>query len=137
MRYRMLAAALLCSSPALACDCVTLIPGGPHFATDLERISAFYPVASEGGIRIDRRDGSFRFFPSHEVRGRGQSSYVLDQISDCSLSFEDLRAIVGKPVFLILAGGPEKYEVGRCINLLGGAAEDALREQFTRRCATH
>lgn len=124
---------LLASTPAAACDCITLDPKGPRFATDLDRIAQYYPVAAEGVLE---RDGEFawRFRATQEYRGPGKASYRVELISDCSLEPAAMKAIIGKPVFLLLAGGPDRYEASRCVNLLGGEAESAIRNRFRRSC---
>ncbi|MEO8175342.1 MAG: hypothetical protein ABI626_01625 [Sphingomicrobium sp.] len=124
---------LLASSPAAACDCVGLDPKGPHFAEDLDRIARFYPVAAEGVVET-AGPYAWRFRPTHEYRGSGKASYSIDLLSDCSLDPAEMKAIIGKPVFLLLGGGPDRYAASRCVNLLGGDAEAAIRKRITRSC---
>lgn len=129
---------LLCfSGPALACDCVRLIPGGPRFQADLDRMAAFYAVAAEGVVE---RDGPYhwRFTPSHEFRGPGQKSYPVELISDCSLAPNEVAAVLGKRIFALLVEGPGdhkgRYELSRCVNLLEPQVEDALRKRIAGAC---
>jgi hypothetical protein len=73
-----------------------------------------------------------------EYRGPGQASYRVELISDCSLSPEEMKEIIGKRVFLLLAAGTGgsagRYEASRCVNLLGADVEAALRARLTRAC---
>ena len=124
---------LLAANPAAACDCVRLIPSGPHFAEDLDGIAKFYPVAAEGVVEADG-PYAWRFRPTREYRGLGKASYTIDLISDCSLGPQEMQTIIGKPVFLLLAGGPDRFEAGRCVNLLGGEAEAAIRKRVIGSC---
>ncbi|WP_309662712.1 hypothetical protein [Sphingomonas sp.] len=126
-------ASLLASTPALACDCVRLDPNGPHFASDLDRIAKFYPIAAEGVIEA-QGDYAWRFRPTHEYRGPGKASYAIELIGDCSLEPPTMAKLIGKPVFLLLAGGPDRYEASRCVNLLGGAADAAIRDRVVKSC---
>ena len=131
----LVAFAALCATPALACDCIRLVPGGPHFEADLDRIAAFYPVAAEGVIEANGAY-SWRFKPSHEFRGPKQASYPVELISDCSLDPEELKALIGKPVFLLLSGGPDRYEASRCVNLQGAAVEAGIRKRIKASCTS-
>jgi len=121
------------ASPAFACDCVRLIPGSSNFARDLDEIAKFYPVAAEGVIAADG-PYAWRFTPIREYRGPGQSSYRIELGSDCSLGPDEMKAIIGKPVFLLLGGGPKRYEAGRCVNLQSPDVETAIRHRITRDC---
>jgi hypothetical protein len=124
---------LLASAPAAACDCIRLDPKGPHFASDLDRIAKYYPVAAEGVVEADG-EYAWRFRPTHEYRGPAKVSYPIELISDCSLEPQAMKALIGKPVFLLLAGGPDHYEASRCVNLLGGETERAIRHRITSSC---
>lgn len=126
-------AASLWAHPAAACDCITLDPKGPHFASDLDRIAQYYPVAAEGVVE---RDGpySWRFRTTREYRGSGAASYPIDLISDCSLAPDEIGKIIGKPVLLLLAGGPDRYEASRCVNLLGADTDAAIRKRVISSC---
>ena len=126
-------AALLASTPALACDCVRLDSKGPHFASDLDRVAKYYPIAAEGVLQADG-DYAWLFRPTHEYRGPGKASYSIELISDCSLEPATMKGLIGKPVFLLLAGGPDRFEASRCVNLLGGAAEAAIRDRVIGSC---
>ncbi len=125
------------SSPALACDCVRLDPNGPHFKADLDRVAEYYPVAAEGVLEGDG-PYAWRFNPTREYRGPGKSSYSITLISDCSLAPQELNAVLGKPIFVLLAAGPgdhqRHYEISRCVNLLGADIENALRARILSRC---
>lgn len=137
---RTILCALLAASiatPAIACDCVRLFPGSPRFESDIRRIAAYYPVAAEGVIE---RDGqySWRLTPTRELRGPKQKSYRIDLISDCSLAPDEMNALVGRTIFALLVEGPGdhqgRYELSRCVNLLGPEVEGALRARITARC---
>ena len=127
---------LLAANPAAACDCVRLIPSGPHFAEDLDGIAKFYPVAAEGVVEADG-PYAWRFRPTREYRGLGKASYTIDLISDCSLGPQEMQKIIGKPVFLLLAGGPDRFEAGRCVNLLGAEIGAAIRSRVAKSCPQH
>jgi hypothetical protein len=127
---------ILISAPAAACDCVGLDPKGPHFAADLDRIAKYYPIAAEGVIEA-QGDYAWRFSPTHEYRGPGKPSYAVELASDCSLDPQTMKALVGKPVFLLLAGGPDHYEANRCVNLIGGQVEAAIRRRVVSSCRPH
>jgi hypothetical protein len=126
------------SGPALACDCVRLDPKGPRFHSDLDRIVGYYPVAAEGALENDG-PYAWRFIPTREHRGAGKRYYSISLISDCSLGPQELTALIGKPVFLLLAEGSGiyqgRYEASRCINLLGPDIEAALRARLAPSCA--
>lgn len=124
------------SSPAIACDCITLDPKLPRFASDLDRIALYYPVAAEGVVEADG-PYAWRFRPTREYRGPGKASYAIDLVSDCSLAPDEMKRLIGKPVFLLLAGGPGRYEASRCVNLLGGETEAAIRERVAGSCKPH
>ena len=131
-----LSASIVCSlaaPPALACDCVRLIPGSRHFASDLDAIAKFYPVAADGVLE---RAGAYgwRFTPTREYRGPKQASYRIELGSDCSLAPDEMNALIGRRVFLLLSGGPERYEAGRCVNLLGADVEGAIRARIADSC---
>ena len=127
-------ALLVMEQPAHACDCVSLIPGGPNFSRDLEAIAEFYPIAGEGRVFAD---GPFawRFVPTKEYRGPGQASYRIELSSDCSLSPDEVNSLIGRTVFLLLSGGPARYEAGRCVNLQSPAVESAIRHRIEMGCA--
>ena len=124
---------LTAASPGLACDCIRLDPNGPNFAADLDRIAAYYPVAAEGVLESDG-EFAWRFRPTHEYRGLKQASYPVELISDCSLGPDELGHIVGKPVFLLLAGEKNRFEISRCVNFLGADVEQAIRDRIGKRC---
>lgn len=126
-------ASLLWTGPAAACDCITLDPKGPHFASDLDRIAQFYPVAAEGVVEAN---GPYRwqFRPTREYRGTGAAAYPIDLLSDCSLAPDEIGKIAGKPVFLLLAGSPGRYEASRCVNLLGADVDLAIRKRIIGSC---
>jgi hypothetical protein len=124
---------LLASGPAAACDCIRLDPTGPHFASDIERIAKFYPVAAEGVLEADGQY-AWRFRPTREYRGLGKASYAIELISDCSLDPQTMKGLIGKPVFLLLAGGPDRYEASRCVNLLGTEIDAAIRNRVASSC---
>lgn len=121
------------SAPANACDCVSLIPGSPRFEADLDRIVAYYPVVAEGVIE---QDGAYawRFRPTREYRGPRQPFYRIGLGSDCSIAPNEMNAMLGKPVFLLLSGGPEHYEAGRCGNLAGSDATAVIRARYAESC---
>ena len=112
-----------------ACDCVRLSPGYPRFQQDLDRIAAYYPVAAEGMLE---RDGSYRwrFVPTRELRGPGRNSYSIDLISDCSLAPDEMNALIGRPIFALLAEHDGRYELSRCVNLQSPEVEKAIRERI-------
>ena len=128
---------MLASAPAAACDCIRLISNGPHFNSDLDRIAKYYPVAAEGVLE---RDGPYawRFNATREYLGPGERFYSITLISDCTLAPQELNALIGKPIFVLLAKGPGdhkgNYEISRCVNLLGTDIENALRSRILTRC---
>ena len=126
-------ASLLATSPAAACDCVGLDPRGPHFTEDLDRIARYYPVVAQGVVEA-AGPYAWRFRPTLEYRGAGKASYAIELTSDCSLEPQAMKALIGKPVFLLLSGGPHRYQASRCVNLLGGEAETAIRKRIAKAC---
>ena len=128
-----LALGLTMASPALACDCIRLEPSGPHFAADLDRIAAYYPVAAEGVLEADG-DFAWRFRTTREFRGFKRESYRIELISDCSLGPDELRPLVGKPMFALLAGEGNRFEISRCVNLQGAEIEREIRQRIARDC---
>lgn len=128
-----IAAGLFAASPAAACDCMTLFPGSARFEADLDRIVQFYPVAAEGVVEAD---GSYawRFTPTREYRGPRQASYRIELGSDCSIDPGVMQAMIGKPVFLLLSGGPERYEAQRCVNLVADDVSAAIRRRYSEGC---
>jgi hypothetical protein len=110
-----------------------LYPKGPHFAEDINRIAQFYPVVAEGAVEADG-PYAWRFRTTREYRGLGKASYAIELLSDCSLDPQEMRKIIGKPVFLLLAGGPDRYEANRCVNLLGHEVEAAIRKRIVGSC---
>ena len=124
---------LMAATPALACDCIRLDPKGPRFAADLDRIASHYPVAAEGVLESDG-EYAWRFRPTHEYRGLKQQSYPVALISDCSLGADELNNIIGKPVFVLLAGEGNRFEISRCVNFLGAEIEQAIRQRIGENC---
>jgi hypothetical protein len=116
-----LSLALIASAPAWACDCVRLIPGSPSFNADLDAIAKHYP---------------WRFTPTREYRGPKQASYRIELASDCSLAPDEMKAIIGRPVLLLLSGGPDRYEAGRCVNLRAEEVEAAIRKRIEAGCVS-
>ena len=130
--------ASLCASPAIACDCVRLVPGSANFDADLNRIAKFYPVAGDGVLEHDGPYG-WRFTPTREFRGTGAKSYRIVLASDCSLDPAAMDAKIGRPVFLLLSPASSQndagaYEAQRCVNWLGTPADAALRHRVMERC---
>src|SRR4029078_10746224 len=124
---------LATATPALACDCVSLVPGSPRFESDLDAIARFYPVAAEGDLE---QAGSYawRFTPTREYRGPKRVSYRIEVARGCSLSPDEMNALIGRPVFLLLGGGPERYEAGRCVNRQSPEVEKAIRRRVGAAC---
>jgi hypothetical protein len=124
------------ASPAIACDCVSLIPGSPRFEADLNAIAAHYPVAAEGVL--EKHGYDWRFRPIREYRGPKRPFYLVTLMSDCSLAPDELDRLVGKPVFLLLSEGQGpydgRYEAGRCVNLLGEDIDRAIRTRIDGDC---
>lgn len=112
---------------------MTLFPGSARFEADLDRIVQFYPVAAEGVVEAD---GSYawRFTPTREYRGPRQASYRIELGSDCSIDPGVMQAMIGKPVFLLLSGGPERYEAQRCVNLVADDVSAAIRRRYSEGC---
>ncbi|MEO7240849.1 MAG: hypothetical protein ABIW16_05560 [Sphingomicrobium sp.] len=81
-------------------------------------------------------DGSngWRFRPTHEYRGPGQPFYPLELISDCSLGPSEINLLVGKPLFVLLAGESGRFEISRCVNFLGAAIDRAIRKRVIDGC---
>jgi len=125
---------LIAAGPALACDCVGLIPGSPNFTRDLDAIAKFYSVAAEGRVEVDGPH-AWRFIPAREYRGSGKASYRIELSSDCSLAPGEMKALIGNPVFLLLSGGPDHYEAGRCVNLQSPDVEAAIRDRIKAGCS--
>ena len=129
--------ALLAAQPALACDCIRLNPKAPRFAEDVDRIAQYYPVAAEGVLEPDG-PYAWRFNPTREYRGPGKKSYSISLISDCSLAPQELNPLVGKSIFVLLAEGlgdhQGHYEISRCVNLLDGEIEKAIRARILTTC---
>ncbi len=123
---------LMISSAAVACDCVRFFPESPHFEADLDRIAQF-PVAAEGVLEA-AGPYSWRLRTTREYRGPGKRTYDIDLISDCSLGPDELRALIGKPVFVLLSGVGERYEISRCANFLGPEIDAAIRTRLTAHC---
>ena len=45
-----------------------------------------------------------------------------------------MDAVIGKPVFLLLSGGPERYEAGRCVNRQSPEVKKAIRSRIGADC---
>ena len=133
----LLAGLALAPAAANACDCIRLSHEAPRFKEEIDRIAAYYPVAAEGVLESD---GSYRwrFVPTREFRGPAQKSYSIDLISDCSLAPDELNALLGMPVFALLAEGAGdyrgRYELNRCVNLQAPDVENAIRERIGAGC---
>lgn len=129
--------ATLGASPALACDCVSLIPGGPRFESDIDRIAQYYRVAAEGVLEADG-PYAWRFTPTREYRGPRLSAYRIELLSDCSLDPIALNTLLGRPIFLLLAEGEGQnrgiYEIGRCVNRQSPEVEHAIRTRLGAGC---
>ena len=125
------------TEPALACDCVRLIPGSPRFQADVDRIAEYYPVAAEGVLEADGAY-AWRFTPTREYRGPRHAAYRIQLLSDCSLDALELKSLIGKPVFLLLAEGEGQYrgtyEIGRCVNRQSPEVETAIRARTGTGC---
>jgi hypothetical protein len=131
--FAAISALSLMATPASACDCIRLDPKGPHFAADLDRIAAYYPVVAEGVLEPDGQY-AWRFRPTREIRGHKQASYPIELISDCSLGPDELKAMIGKRIFVLLAGDGNRFEISRCVNFLGGEIEQQIRQRIARDC---
>jgi hypothetical protein len=114
---------------------VTLLPSSPRFERDLDSIARFYPVAAEGVLETDG-PYAWRFKPTREYRGLKRSSYRIELASDCSLAPDEMKALIGRPVFLLLSGGPERYDAGRCVNRQSPEIEKAIRARIGAGCVT-
>jgi hypothetical protein len=112
---------------------MSLISGSPNLARDLDSIAKFYPVAAEGRVEADGVY-AWRFVPTREYRGPARASYRIELSSDCSLAPGEMKALIGRSVFLLLSGGPDSYEAGRCVNLQSAAVEGAIRERISAAC---
>ena len=129
--------ASVCAPPALACDCIRLDPSFPRFEADLDRIAEYYPVAVEG---IVQADGPYRWrlLPTREFRGPGLKSYSIDLISDCSLAPDEMKALINRRIFALLAEGPGdhsgRYELSRCVNLQSPEVEKSIRKRIGEAC---
>ena len=130
-------ALLLAAAPALACDCMTLYPGSPRFEADLDRIAQFYPVAAEGVLEPDG-PYAWRFRPTREYRGPRHAAYRIELLSDCSMDPIEVKSLIGKPTFLLLAEGQGQnrgtYEIGRCVNRQSPEIEKAIRARVGTGC---
>ncbi|WP_156029853.1 hypothetical protein [Sphingomonas sp. URHD0057] len=137
LRFALLLGLALIPGPALACDCVSLIPGNPRFQADIDRIAEYYPVAAEGVLKADGAY-AWRFTPTHEYRGPRHAAYRIQLLSDCSLDPLELKTLIGKPVFLLLAEGEGQnrgtYEIGRCVNRQSPEVEQAIRARMGAGC---
>jgi hypothetical protein len=137
LRLAFLLGLALIPGPALACDCVRLIPGSPRFQADIDRISEYYPVAAEGVLEAEGAY-AWRFTPTREHRVPLHAAYRIELLSDCSLDPLELKSLIGKPVFLLLAEGerPNRgtYEIGRCVNRQSPEVEKAIRARMDAGC---
>jgi len=137
LRFAFLLGLALIPGSALACDCVALLPDGPRFQADVDRIAAYYPVAAEGVLEADGAY-AWRFTPTHEYRGPRQTAYRIQLLSDCSLDPLEVKSLIGKRVFLLLAEGEGQnrgtYEIGRCVNRQSPEVEAAIRGRMGAGC---
>lgn len=133
-RFAFLLGLLAClPAAASACDCITLSPDFPRFESDLDRIAAYYPVAAEGVLAADG-PYAWQFRATKEYRGPRQASYRVELVSDCSLGPDEITPLIGRSIFLLLSGGPERYEVSRCVNLQPPEVEKAIRARIGGSC---
>jgi hypothetical protein len=120
---------LIVATPALACDCVRLIPGGPHFDRDIAAIVDDATVIAEGVLIAP---DTFR--ATRVLKGPRRARYTIGLpegvVSDCTLYGRELDARIGEPTVIVLRGGPEHYEVSRCSNYQSRAVENAIRRRL-------
>jgi len=112
---------LLCApSVALACDCVSWLPG-PHFEEGIDRVITGSSAIIEGEIaRAMTSDGQpVAVRASHVWKGPNQREFKVGLVSDCSTVLDKKMVRPGQPIRLILLGGPKIYEANRCTNFQG------------------
>jgi hypothetical protein len=125
----LIAALMMLAAPsiALACDCVSWLPG-PHFETNIDRVIAgssavidavvVKPMASDGQPAVVKA--------SHVWKGPKQSLFKVGLGSDCSTILDGKLVRPGQRIRLILFSGPETFEASRCTNFQGSAFNRAI-----------
>ena len=125
-------ALVLAAEPAAACDCVRFIPDNPRAQGDVAAWVEGAAVIAEGVIERPMGDllEPAVFRPTRILRGPRAETYRIGVISDCALTLRAGDVALGRPIRLILYGGPELYEASRCVNLLGPEFERAVDRQL-------
>lgn len=120
---------LAAATPALACDCVRLMPGSPHFERDIARLVDHATVIAEGVLIAPDR-----FRATRVLKGPRSAEYRIGLadgvVGDCTLYGRELDQRIGDPTVIVLEGGPSGYAVSRCSNYRGRAVENAIRRHL-------
>ncbi len=124
------------AGPAFACDCMRFSKESPHFEADADRVVESATVIAEGVI--ERPLGPLLepavFRPTRVLRGPRRETYAVGVISDCGLLLREPEIRIGLPVRLVLTGGPELFEAGRCVNPQSPDLDEALTRRLGKGC---
>ena len=118
---------LAAPSTALACDCVSWVPG-PHFYADIDRVIAGSSAIIDAEIvKPMGRDGRPAMVRVSRVwKGPKQGRFSIGLGSDCSTVLDHKLVRPGQRLRLILFGGPGIFEANRCTNFQGPAFNRAV-----------
>jgi hypothetical protein len=118
---------LAAPSAALACDCVSWLPG-PHFDADIARVisgsSAIIDAEVVKPMSSDGRPAVMRV--SKVWKGPKQRQFRVGLGSDCSTVLDGKLVQPGQRIRLILFGGPGIFEANRCSNFQGSVFDRAV-----------
>jgi hypothetical protein len=127
MHKTLIAVLVILASPALACDCVSWLPG-PHFEADIDRVVAgssaiidavvVKPMTGDGQPAVVRA--------SHVWKGPKQRRFRIGLGSDCSTVLDGRLVRPGQRIRLILFSGPKIFEASRCTNFQRPAFDRAI-----------
>jgi len=114
-------------SAALACDCVSWLPG-PHFDANVSRvISGSSAIIDAEVIKLMTSDGRPAVVRAYRVwKGPKQRRFSVGLASDCSTILDEKLVRPGQRIRLILFSGPQTFEANRCTNFQNPAFDRAV-----------
>jgi len=118
---------LAAPSVALACDCVSWLPG-LHFEADIDRVIAGSSAIIDGVVvKPMTSDGEPAVVRASRVwKGPKQRLFKVGLGSDCSTVLDGKLVRPGQRTRLILFSGPEIFEANRCTNFQGSVFNRAV-----------
>jgi len=119
------------SSAALACDCVSWLPG-PHFDANIASVISGSSAIIDAEIVKPMASGPAVVRAIRVWKGPKQRQFSVGLGSDCSTVLDKKLVRPGQRVRLILFGGPKIFEANRCTNFQGSAFDRAVAARLKK-----